>query len=84
MTKNVEIGKGGPFVTIAVNYFLNHWPDLVQKLGLTSDNIADMIKSRMGEASQNGVAIASKGAPPVVPLPTPIIIPSTAPGVGTR
>jgi hypothetical protein len=36
MTKNVDIGKGGPFVTIAVNYFLNHWPDLVKKTELNA------------------------------------------------
>lgn len=50
-TRNVAIGTNSTFLSFGVSYFLNHWPELVKKAGLTPEKVTSAILARLGPAS---------------------------------
>lgn len=66
--KAVGSGKveiGGPFVEMAAQYVVDHWPDMVRRSGLTTDSIINAIESRLAPASEaaDDLAKAKAAAP---------------------
>jgi hypothetical protein len=60
-----KVEVGGPFVGMAAQYVIDHWPDLIKRSGLTTDSVVKAIEARLTPASEAADALAqAKAAAP--------------------
>jgi hypothetical protein len=64
-----DVTIGGPFVEMAANYVIKHWPDLVKRAGLTPEKVTEAIVARLspgpaGQAANDVVVAKATAAPP--------------------